>query len=482
MMKSQKTEDIALGIDLGTSSVKVLALDRLGNILGAGKADYQVNSPQRGWSECDPALWWSGMISAVKTVLTCVPATRVRAIGLSGQMHGVVLVNAKRQLIRPAMLWSDTRAEPELEMYRQLPASMLRRLANPLVPGMAGPMLCWLAQHEAENYQATCSVLQPKDWIRLRLTGQIGAERSDASATLLYDILADRWADDVIETLGLRPEIFPSILTSATLAGTLRASAAHELGLPVGLPVAAGASDTAAAALGTGLFDTSRVQLTLGTGAQLIQLCTQPIIDPTFRTHLYRAADEAHWYRMAAVQNAGLALDWVCRMLNASWDELYGSITRVAPGSGDLLFYPYITRERPHHPNPESQGAWLYMRLDHRREHLLHAALEGVAFGIREALDALPGAESIMSLRLVGGGSQHPDWQRMLATILHRELVIIDTSDASARGAALLGGLVGGIWPDMAAIATISSRSDTTIAFDTEQAANYDNLYAHYLN
>jgi xylulokinase len=482
IMKSQRTEDVTLGIDLGTSSVKVLALDKSGQISATGKADYQVQSPQRGWSECDPEVWWSAVIVAVRMVLTQVPALRIQAIGLSGQMHGIVLVDAHHQPVRPAMLWPDTRAEAELEMYRQLPVSMLRSLANPLVPGMAGPMLCWLAQHESDAYLATRSVLQPKDWLRLRLTALIGAERSDASATLLYDILTDRWTDDVIAMLGLRSEFFPDILASTALAGTLCARAASELGLPVGLPIAAGASDTAAAALGTGLFDADSVQLTVGTGAQLIKICARPLSDPTFRTHLYRAADGAHWYTMAAVQNAGLALDWVCRILNASWDELYGSATRLSPGSDGLLFYPYLTRERSHHPNPGSQGAWLQLRIDHRREHLLHAALEGVAFGIREALEALPEVDPLIPLRLVGGGGQHPEWRQMLANILHHELHVVDTPDASARGAALLGGLASGIWSDMSAIAAISPRPATTIVFDGKQAAIYDLLYAQYLS
>jgi xylulokinase len=342
-------------------------------------------------------------------------------------------------------------------------------------------MLSWLARHEPDAYQATRWAIQPKDWLRLRLTGLVAAEQSDASATLLYDLPADHWADDVVAALGLRPEILPDILSSTALAGTLCAAAARELGLPVGLPIAAGAADTAAAALGTGLFAPDIIQLTVGTGAQLVKICERPILDPTMRTHLYRAADGAHWYSMAAVQNAGLALDWVCRVLNASWDELYGSATHVSPGSDGLLFFPYVTRERPYHRDRGSQGAWLHLRIDHRREHLLHAALEGVAFGIREALEALPGAQLATSLRLAGGGGQHPAWRQMLATILHRELIMVDTPDASARGAALLGGLASGIWPDMTAVAAISPGLSTTIPFDAGQAVMYDALFARYL-
>src|SRR5258708_2038253 len=420
MVNPQRSVDAVLGIDLGTSSVKVLVLDTQGHTLSVNKADYQVIAPQPDWSEGDPDMWWSSTVSAVRAALSQVPQARITAIGLSGQMHGLVLIDAEGRPVRPALLWSDTRAEEELAAYRALSASALQRLANPLVPGMAGPMLRWLAQHETASYQAAWRAIQPKDWIRLCLVGSVAAERSDASATLLYDLVADRWADDVIDDLALRPALFPTILPSAAPAGTLTARAANALGLPVGLPVAAGAADTAAAALGTGLLTPGELQLTIGTGAQLIQICAQPVPDPTLRTHLYRAADGANWYSMAAVQNAGLAFTWVCRVLNANWNELYGSATSVPPGSNGLTFLPNLTRERPHHNNVQSRGAFLHMRLDHQREHLLHAALEGVAFGIREALEALPGTDQALTLRLAGDRGHHLAWRQMLANILHR--------------------------------------------------------------
>jgi xylulokinase len=470
-----------LGIDLGTSSVKVLILDEQGRIVNTSKADYKVLAPRPGWAESDPAEWWSATVAAVQAVKTLEPAAEVNAIGLSGQMHGVVPTGEDGTPTRAAMLWADTRAEEELARYHSLPAATLRRLANPLVPGMAGPLLCWLKQHEASAYQAARWALQPKDWLRLCLTGAVAADPSDASATLLYDLQADGWADDVIEALDLRRDLFPPLLPSSTPAATLCTRAAQELGLPAGLPVATGAGDTAAAALGTGLLSPGPVQLTLGTGAQIIQLCSEPVIDPTTRTHLYRAADGANWYAMAAVQNAGLALDWVCRMLNASWDELYASIDKVSPGSAGLIFLPYLTRERPHHKNPYSSGAFLGMRIDHGREHLLHAALEGVAFGIREALEALPGASVANVLRLAGGGSEHPAWRQMLADILQRDLVTVDTPAASARGAALLGGIASGVWADVAATAQIAPCIQSCAAPDAERMVAYDEAYARYV-
>jgi xylulokinase len=469
-----------MGIDLGTSSVKVIILDAQGRTLSVGKADYPVMAPQPGWAEGDPNEWWSATVAAVRTAQEQAQHVEITAIGLSGQMHGVVMTSREGHPIRPALLWADTRAQEELARYRALPAATLQRLANPLVPGMAGPLLCWLARHETSSYQAACWALQPKDWLRFCLTDTPAADPSDASATLLYDLLADDWAEDVIAELGLRRTLFAPILPSGAQAGTLSRQAAAALSLSEGLPVATGAADTAAAALGTGLLSPGSIQLTLGTGAQLIQLSAKPLADPTGRTHLYRAADGSHWYSMAAVQNAGLALDWVCRTLAASWDDLYASAAIGLPGAQGLMFFPYLTRERPYHRYPQSTGAFLNMRIDHQREHLLQAALEGVAFNIRAALEALPGTDKTTTIRLAGGGSVQPSWRQMLADILNRELVTVDTSDASARGAVLLGGIVSGLWADAAATASVAPQTSILLSPNLERALAYDEVYIQY--
>ncbi len=465
-----------LGIDLGTSGVKVLVLDTEGKTLCVTKAGYEVIAPQPGWAESNPDSWWRATVTAVQAAVAQLPHVEITSIGLSGQMHGVVLADTKGRPTRAALLWADTRAEAELKRFSALPPALSRQLANPLVPGMAGPLLCWVADHEPSVYRETRWALQPKDWFRLCLTDSVAADPSDASATLLYDLPGDCWADEVIAALALRRELFAPLSPSGAIAETLSARAAKELGLPPDLPVATGAADTAAAALGTGLLTPGPIQLTLGTGAQIVQLAAQPIADPTSRTHLYRAADQVNWYAMAAVQNAGLVLNWVCRTLNASWEELYASANRVAPGAEGVVFLPYLTRERPHHRNPHSTGAFVGIRIDHQREHLLHAALEGVAFGIRVALDALPNASAQDTLRLAGGGSVHPAWRQMLADILGRELVTVETSDASARGATLLAGIADGIWRDAAATASVAPPIHLAATPGSRKAA-YDEIY-----
>lgn len=452
-----------LGIDLGTSSVKTLILDERGQESGQGKAEYEVVSPQPGWAEGDPAAWWKATVKGVRAALAQAQGVRVSALGLSGQMHGLVLTGEDGQPLRPALLWPDTRAGAALELYRVLPAEMLRRLANPLAPGMAGPLLCWLARHEASIYQQARWALQPKDWLRLQLTGAPSAtDPSDASATLLYDLPADNWADDVISVLGLRRDLFPPILPSSAVAGTLSIEAANALGLPAGLPVATGASDTAAAMLGAGLLMPGQVQLTLGTGAQLVRLLPSSTTIAGMRahkrTHLYRAADARHRYEMAAVQNAGLALDWVRRVFNASWDELYNCASFNDPGSDAPNFHPEFVPERYHDASAYTGAAFIGLRLSHSREHLLRAALEGVAIGIREALDLLDENDRTTPVRLVGGGSVHPAWRQMLADVLDRELLAVDAPAASARGAALLAGIATGVWANADATGQVAPR------------------------
>ncbi|MDQ3496396.1 MAG: FGGY family carbohydrate kinase, partial [Actinomycetota bacterium] len=312
-----------LGLDLGTSSVKALLLDEDGAVLGEGSASYAVRAPRPGWAESSPEAWWEAVLTATASAVGRWGA-EVTALGLSGQMHGVVLTDERGLPLRPAVLWADARSSAELAAYRGLVDEDLgRRLANPPAVGMAGPSLLWLRDHEPDAYTSARWALQPKDWLRMRLTGEAATEPSDASATLLYDLLSDDWSYAAAEALGLRAELLAPLVPSACIAGTLEEEAAGDLGLREGLPVAAGAADTAAAMLGTGLLRPGPVQLTVGTGGQVVTPKEGPDPDPHGRTHLYRAAVPGLWYSMAAVQNAGLALEWVRKMLGASWNDVY---------------------------------------------------------------------------------------------------------------------------------------------------------------
>jgi xylulokinase len=326
--------------------------------------------------------------------------------------------------------------------------------------------------------------LQPKDWLRMRMTGEAATEPSDASATLLYDLLADDWSYAAVEDLGLRTELLAPLVPSASVAGTLEGGAAGELGLWEGLPVAAGAADTAAAMLGTGLVRPGPVQLTVGTGGQVVTPKRVPEPDPHGRTHLYRAAVPGLWYSMAAIQNAGLALEWVRRVLGVSWRDVYEEAFAVPPGSGGVTFLPYLSGERTPRFDPGARGAWVGLGLDHARGHLLRAALEGVAFALREALETLEDLGTVApELRLAGGGAgggSGETWRQLLADVLGRPLWLLPgeiSSVASARGAAFLAGLASGAYPTAEDTLTLTPEAETLIQ---PGESTYEPAYKRY--
>ena len=476
-----------LGLDLGTSSVKALLMEESGAAVGEGSAPYSVHSPRPGWAESSPDDWWAAALRATDAVVGRRGA-EVKALGLSGQMHGVVLADERGRPLRPAVLWADARSGGQLSAYLGLDESLRHRLANPPAVGMAGPTLLWLRDNEPGDYASARWALQPKDWLRMRLTGEAAAEPSDASATLLYDLIADDWSHAAVDDLGLRAELLAPLVPSGGVAGTLTRDAAGALGLREGLPVAAGAADTAAAMIGTGLLHPGPVQLTVGTGGQIVTPKGAPHPDPHGRTHLYRAAVPGLWFSMAAIQNAGLALEWVRKILGVSWEQVYEEAFAVPPGSGGVAFLPYMSGERTPRFDPGARGAWTGLGLDNTRGHLLRAALEGVAFALREGLEALEDLGiNAPELRLAGGGtggSSGGPWRHLLADVLGRPLRLLPdevSALASARGAAFLAGIASGVYQaasDTLALTPEPERSMLPGEADYEAAyVRYTELY-----
>ncbi|CAA9589481.1 Putative xylulose kinase [uncultured Synechococcales cyanobacterium] len=472
-----------LGIDLGTGSAKALLLAIDGTTIGEASSSYPVHAPHPGWAESEPGDWWLAVASAVRKAVGN-HANQVQAIALSGQMHGVVLADKLGQPLRPAILWADTRSSAMLSAYHSLDATILKRLGNPITAGMAGPTLLWLREHEPTAYTEARWALQPKDWLRLRLTGEVATEPSDASGTLLYDVVSDNWAGEAIAALNLRCDWLPKLIPSSAIAGYLTSVASEHLGLPVGLPVITGAADTAAAALGNGLLEPGLVQLTIGTGAQIITPRSQPIIDPHGRTHLYRAAVPNQWYTLAAIQNAGLALEWVRGILGLSWQQAYTKAFSAPPGCEGLTFLPYLTGERTPHLDPHVRGAWIGLGIHHTQAHLMRAALEGVAFALRQGFEALEATGlKTTEMRLAGGGTAEMPWKQLLSDVLRIPLYATTVAAASARGAALLAGIGIGVYPeanDMIQLAGTPTLAATPQAIDPalkEAWMRYQSLY-----
>jgi len=468
-----------MGIDLGTSQVKALIVGADGETLGRGRAGYRVVSPGEGRAESDPEEWWDGTVAAVREALAGASADiEVAAVGVDGQMHGVVLTGDDGNAVRPGIVWLDRRAEAEAARYGELPGELTRPLGNQPSAGMAGPMLCWLIAHEPDAVRRARWALPPKDWLRMRLTGLAATDPTDASGTLLFDLARDVWAWDLIDALGLPAGKLPPVLGSTEVAGQVLPGPAGELGLTPDIPVATGAADTAAALcavdLGAGVRGAGArpggpaagaepgggsALLTVGTGGQWI--VPESEFRPVANTNLFRsvhaeaarrspagegAAGESAvgggFYRLAPVQNAGVALDWVRGVLGVSWQELYDTAGR--PWRPDTpVFLPYLARERW---DPATDGAWEGLTLAHTRDDLARGALEGVAYLLRKRLDDLRAAgHQPDAVLLGGGGATHPGWRQLLADVLALPLHPADTSWLSAAGAARVAAAAGGM-------------------------------------
>jgi xylulokinase len=395
-------------------------------------------------------------------------------------MHGVVLTSHDGRALRPAILWADGRSTDEVDRYRRLDSTILRRLANAPATGMAGPTLLWLKAYESSLFERARWALQPKDWLRLQLTGEARSEATDASATLLYDFVDDGWADQLLHELRIRTDLLPELVASQEAAGRITREAADELGIKAGIPVAAGAADTAASLVGLGVRDPGPVVLTIGTGAQMTTVRNEFTPDPAMRTNLFRAVEKGTWYSMAAILNAGLAMDWVRRLFGVGWDVLYESAAKVPPGACGVSFFPYLVAERSPRFDAGAGASWSGVGLQHSREHLLKSALEGVAFAVREAMEALEATGVSMSeVHLAGGGAANHLWRQTLADVLGKRLLEVESQAATARGAALLGGLAAGTFKSFNDIAALAIRADLTVEPGPE-AAEYALIYERW--
>jgi xylulokinase len=470
---------VLLGIDLGTSSVKVAVVALDGSARQVASAGYAMDSPYTRWAETDPAAWWMATRTAV-TSLNPAHLRDIHAVGLSGQMHGVVLVDKVGRPLRPAVLWADGRSTDEVARYRQLDEGVLHRLANAPSTGMAGPTLLWLKGHESSLYESARWALQPKDWLRMKLTREAYGEPTDASGTLLYDFIADAWAQDLLDELDVRAELLPALVPSYLPAGRITKKAAGELGIRPGVIVAAGAADTAASLVGHEVLAPGPMVMTIGTGAQMTTMQNEFRPDSTMRTNVFRAVENGRWYSMAAILNAGLALDWVRTLFGVGWGALYGSIAQVPPGAAGVSFLPYVVKERVPRLRADAGASWSGIGLQHGRAHLFKSALEGVAFALREAMEALEATGlSATELQLAGGGTASQPWRQMLADVLGKRLLVVDSPESAARGAALLGGLAAGIFKSLDETAALTIRTDLA-AEPGPDADEYRRLYERW--
>ncbi len=447
---------VFLGIDIGTSGTKSLAMREDGKILATATAEYPLSSPKPGWSEQQPEDWWQGAVGSVRKVLKTgkIKPEDVAGIGLSGQMHGSVFLDKSGGVIRPAILWNDQRTADEcaeIEKRAGGREKLIGLVANPALTGFTAPKILWLRKHEPKHFDRCAQVLLPKDYVRYRLTGEYATEVSDASGTLLLDVRNRRWSKTLLEKLNLDSKLLPQVYESEEVSGKLSDSAAKLLGLKRGVPIVGGGGDQAAGAVGNGIVRRGVISATLGTSGVVFAHSDEVQIDPKGRVHTFCHAVRGKWHVMGVVLSAGGSLQWYRNQLAAQEiadakrlkTDPYNLITEQAaeapPGCEGLFFLPYLTGERTPHADPYARGAWIGLSLRHHRAHLIRSVMEGATYAMRDCLEIINEMKvPIREVRLSGGGARSEFWRQMQADLYGRRVSTINAEEGPAYGVALL--------------------------------------------
>ena len=470
-----------IGVDVGTSGTRALAVTTDGELVAEANRPHDLLTPRPGWTEQDPAQWWD----ATKAVLAEVAAKAedVVGLGLTGQMHGSVFLDSAGDVIRPALLWNDQRTAAECdEITERVGAERLLELAgNPALTGFQAPKILWLARHEPDAYARVASVVLPKDYVRLRLTGEHATDASDAAGTLLLDVRARDWSPDILDALEIPREWMPEVFEGPEVTGTLREDVAGELGLPAGLPVAAGGGDNAAAAVGVGVVREGSLSSSIGTSGVIFAHRDAFAPDPSGRVHAFCHAVPGAFHLMSVTLSAGGSLSWWRDLVGGDFDTLVAGAEAVAPGAEGLVFLPYLTGERTPHLDPEARGAFVGLTVRHGRGHLTRAVMEGVAFSMRDGLEIMRGLGTPDDdVRAVGGGARSPLWMQLQADVYGRPVRRTVIDEGPAYGAALLAGVAAGAFADVEeASSRVRLREEVTEP-DPERARRYDGLYEVY--
>jgi xylulokinase len=439
-----------LGLDVGTGGSRALLVDEGGNVKAGFTAPHEEMRMERPlWAEQRPENWWEAAQSAIRGVLAEAGATGkdIRGVGLSGQMHGLVLLDAQDRVIRPALIWCDQRSQAQVDYVNRTVGreNVLAFTANPVLTGFTLPKLLWVRDHEPGNFARIRRMLLPKDYVRFCLTGEYATEVSDASGTALFDVVRRRWSSQMLERLKLDAEILPQVYESSDVTGRVTESAAAATGLAPGTPVVGGGGDQAASAVGNGVVEPGIVSCTLGTSGVVFAHMDKPAYDPLGRVHTFCHAVRGAWHVMGVTQGAGLSLQWFRNHLapGTEYDALTAEAATAPPLSHGLFWLPYLMGERTPHLDSTARGGWIGLTAKHTRADLLRSVLEGVSYSQKDCLDIIEAmGVSVESVRASGGGARSAFWRQLLADIFGKRVVTLASQEGSAYGAALLA-LVG---------------------------------------
>ncbi|MDP9379562.1 MAG: xylulokinase [Chloroflexota bacterium] len=481
-----------LGLDVGTTGCKAALFDEAGRTVVSHTEEYPLYHPQPGWAEQEPQEWWQGTVGAIRGVLSHgnVSPNEIAGIGLSGQMHGAVLLDERMQPVRPAIIWSDVRTTPQCrEITRTVGAERLVQLAgNPALEGFTAPKVLWVRENEPDNFERAVLLLLPKDYVRFRLTGDVAMEISDAAGTLLFDVRSGRWSEELMGLLGLPTSLLPEVRGSAKVCGHITAEVASLTGLAEGTPVVGGGADNACGAVGTGVVRGGLVAVSIGTSGTVLAHSDAPKIDPLGRVHTFNHAVPGALYLMGVHQAAGFSLRWLRDTLGVQGKDglgPYGVMTaeasQVPPLSHGLWFLPYLQGERTPHMDAAARGVFFGLSGVHGRGHLTRAVLEGVAYSLRDSVEILrEQGVPLEEMRITGGGAQSDEWMRILASVLGVGLVRTSATEGPAFGAALLAGVGAGVYPTIPEACDATIQTLSSIEPEPDMQSRYDEGYALY--
>jgi xylulokinase len=484
-----------LGIDIGTSGTKTLLINAKGAVLAEATADYPLHQPKPGWTEQDPQDWWGATVKTVRAVMkkAKLKPADIKAIGLSGQMHGSVFLDKDDNVIRKALLWNDQRTAAECDQITSAAGgrkNLIKLVANPALTGFQAPKILWLRNQEPRNFEKLKKVLLPKDDIRRRLTGDYVSEVSDASGTLLLDVVNRCWSTKLMSKLGLDMSLLPRVVESDEVTGTLTPDAAKQLGLTPECKVVGGAGDCAAGAIGTGVVKKGVLSTSIGTSGVMFVHSDEPQYDAAGRLHTFCHAVNGKWHMMGVNLTSGGSLQWWVDSIvqglagipeKSRYEAATAEAAQVAAGSAGVLFLPYLNGERTPHADPHARGSFVGLNLTHTRGHLTRAVMEGITFALRDSLEIISSlGVPVRQIRASGGGSKNPLWRQMQADVFGQKVATLKVEQGPAYGVALLAAVGDGAYKSIesACSATIEIADET--APDKNAVKSYDHLFPIY--
>jgi xylulokinase len=479
-----------LGIDVSTTATKALLIDQTGKEIVASSSQYSYDKPRNLWSEQDPSVWWDGAARSIPEVLSRagVKAESIAAVGLTGQMHGLVMLDETGNVLRPAILWNDQRTQSQCdEIHDRIGRTRFIQITgNVALTGFTAPKILWVKQNEPEVYAKARHILLPKDYLRYKLTGSYALDKAGGSGTALFDLKSRNWSGEVLQALDIDPTWMAPTSEGPEFTGTLTPEAGSATGLRPGTPVVAGGGDQAAQAVGVGAVESGIVALTLGTSGVVFATTDSALVEPEGRLHAFCHAVPGKWHLMGVMLSAGGSLQWYRDAMapGIDFEELLREADAVAAGSEGLQFLPYLSGERTPYPDPWARGAWVGLTHRHARGHLTRALLEGVAFGLKDSFGLIraAGLGEIRQVRASGGGVKSQLWRQILSDVLECELVTLNTSEGAAYGAALIAGVGAGVWRDVPSACAAAVKVTGSTSPRPQQVEAYRKSYSIYRN